>query len=293
MLLQKLQKSRAIHPPAWLPNNTVYLTIMGSMAYGVSSDSSDMDLYGFAMPPLDMVFPHLRGEIPGFGRQIPRFEQWQEHRVQSPDSNQLYDFVVYSIVKFFHLCLENNPNLIDSLFTPRRCVVHSTPVAEIVRENRKLFLSKACHYKMRAYAHAQMSKIVNKRNPSNSRAADIEKHGYDTKFAYHCVRLLLEAEQIMTTHDLDLERDREVLKAIRRGEWTLEHLQAWASEKERQLEDIYVRSTLRERPDEQIVKDLLLRCLEHHYGSLDKVIAKNRGNEALLRDLELLIEKYR
>ena len=54
---------------------------MGSMAYGVSSDSSDMDVYGFCVPEKETVFPHLRGEIPGFGTPQPRFEQWQEHHM--------------------------------------------------------------------------------------------------------------------------------------------------------------------------------------------------------------------
>jgi len=85
MILTSLNKQNLIHPPKWLPDNTAYLTIMGSQAYGVSIDDSDLDVYGFCIPPKDLVFPHLAGEIPGFGRQIQRFDQWQEHRVQSAD----------------------------------------------------------------------------------------------------------------------------------------------------------------------------------------------------------------
>lgn len=39
MLLQKLEKRGLIQPPAWLPANTMYLTIMGSHAYGVADTS--------------------------------------------------------------------------------------------------------------------------------------------------------------------------------------------------------------------------------------------------------------
>ena len=52
----------------------------------------------------------------------------------------------------------------------------------------------------------------------SNREKDIVKHGYSTKFAYHIVRLLNEVEQILTEHDLDLERNREQLKSIRRGD---------------------------------------------------------------------------
>ena len=60
------QKGLLSGAPKFLESATHYEVIMGSMAYGVSSDSSDMDVYGFAIPAKDDVFPHLRGEIPGF-----------------------------------------------------------------------------------------------------------------------------------------------------------------------------------------------------------------------------------
>ena len=34
-----------LHPPSWLPDNLCYETMMGSVAYGVSSDTSDVDVY--------------------------------------------------------------------------------------------------------------------------------------------------------------------------------------------------------------------------------------------------------
>ena len=65
--LQRLTDRGLVKPPRWLPGNVQYETIMGSVAYGVSSDTSDVDVYGWAIPPKDDIFPHLRGEIPGFG----------------------------------------------------------------------------------------------------------------------------------------------------------------------------------------------------------------------------------
>lgn len=44
-----------VHPPGWLCDNLCYETMMGSVAYGVSSDSSDMDVYGICVPPKDVV----------------------------------------------------------------------------------------------------------------------------------------------------------------------------------------------------------------------------------------------
>ncbi|PRA80583.1 hypothetical protein CQ054_20990 [Ochrobactrum sp. MYb29] len=100
-LIDKLYEKGSIQPPRWLPSNLQYLTIIGSEAYGVSSGGSDIDFVGFCIPPKEDVFPHLAGEIPGFGQQLRRFEQWQQHHVPDCDGkDRTYDFTVFSIVKF-------------------------------------------------------------------------------------------------------------------------------------------------------------------------------------------------
>lgn len=287
-------KKGLTQPPKWLPDNVHYEVITGSVAYGVSSDTSDMDVVGFVMPPLDMMFPHLRGEIPGFGTQVARFEQYSQHHIYDAEASQEYDFTMYSIVKFFNLCMENNPNMVDTLFVPQRCVLHCTPTAQIVRDHRKLFLHKGSFHKFRGYAFSQLSKIGTKANASNpKRMESIEKFGFDAKFAYHVVRLALEAEQILQEGDLDVTRNREVLKSIRRGEWTQEQIRDWFTTKERQLDDLYQRSTLRDKPDEQALKTLLLSCIENHYGSVDKVVNKGDRTPQLMQELESVMEKYR
>lgn len=295
MLLEKLRAAAAIHPPRWLVNGCQYLTIMGSQAYGVSGPTSDNDVYGMCVPPKDMVFPHLAGEIIGFGSQIQRFDQWQQHHVVHPDGrDQTYDFQVFGIVRYFQLAMECNPNMIDSLFTPRRCVIHSTQVGEHMREHRKLFLHKGAWHKFRGYAYSQMHKIKAKVNSSNpERAESIGKHGYDVKFAYHVVRLLDEVEQIMVEQDVDLERNREQLKAIRRGEWTLEQIENHFEAKERHLENTYASSTLRHSPDEAAIKTVLFNCLEMHFGSLTAAVARDQSVDRLIRDVEDVLARHR
>jgi predicted nucleotidyltransferase len=153
--------------PPFLRTNVHYETIMGSHAYGVADTSvrdkvPDFDVYGFAIPPKESIFPHLVGHIQGFGTPPPRFEQFQRHHIFDPDAlggiGKEWDFNIFSIVKFFELCRENNPNMIDSVFTPEECVIHCTQVGQLVRDNRRLFLSKKCWKKFRGYASAQIKK---------------------------------------------------------------------------------------------------------------------------------------
>lgn len=346
MILHTLEKQGLIKPPKWLASNTAYLTIMGSMAYGVSSDASDEDVVGFCLPPKDLVFPHLAGEIPGFGKQIQRFGNWQQHHIKSQDGKKEYDFDVYSIVKYFQLCMENNPNMIDSLFTPERCVKHVTEVGRMVRDRRRMFLHKGAWHKFKGYAYGQVHKMDIKRTdqpevvalrdfcaelgidptkafeladevlthsiPSLSpqtgtdlvrltdavktkgrRFVGIAKYGFDVKFAYHVVRLLAEVEQIMIEGDLDLERNREQLKAIRRGEWTQGQIVEHFERKEKELESLYVASKLPYEPDEKAIKQLLLDCLEHHYGSIDTAVSRDVSVDAIVRDIDQALARYR
>lgn len=341
-------------PPDFIKTNLQYEVIMGSYAYGCSGDTSDSDVYGMCIPPKDMIFPHLAGEIWGFGRQHKRFEQWQQHHVKDSNGNE-YDFSIYGIVKYFNLLMDNNPNMIDSLFVPERCVIHITSVGELIRDNRKMFLHLGSWHKFRGYAHAQMHKIdiktpeglkelwdfeedhslrhdislemlrkeFNQRDTmddlppavpelsslsdenlekymtlfyqAGNRADIVKRFGYDVKFAYHVVRLMLQIEQIITTGDLNLERDSETYKSIRRGEWTLEHLKKWFTDKELELENVYNRklAPVPYEPDERAIKKLLLECLEHHYGSLDKAIYNPDQYQMFFKEIESLVEKYK
>jgi len=97
----------------------MYETIMGSIAYGVSSDESDRDIYGFCIPPKEEVFPHLDGEIPGFDAPKKRFAQYQQMHVEDASARGGkgvdYDLTIYSIVKYMSLCMEQAK-------TPQECV---------------------------------------------------------------------------------------------------------------------------------------------------------------------------
>lgn len=342
MILKTLQSKDLISPPKWLCDNTVFLTIMGSKAYGVSNDDSDVDIYGYCVPPKNVVFPHLNGEIIGFGEQKKRFEQWQQHHIIDKERSKEYDFSVYSIVKYFHLLMQNNPNIIDSLFTPRNCVIHSAHISEMVRENRNIFLHKGCWHKFKGYSYSQLTKMQNRHNTAmklreyeellgldhditfeeassiNIKLLDVDEYhtyqtyireyrlwhdsshrnekckriGYDTKFAFHLIRLLSEVEEILSTGNLTLDEygRRKQLRAIRDGMYSYEDIVTIFKNKEQQLEKLYNTSTLPWEPDEKRIKNLLLDCLEHHYGSIDKCIIREDKLTFALKEIQKIIE---
>jgi hypothetical protein len=293
--------------PKFLKHNIHYEAVVGSVAYGVSGNLSDYDVYGFCMPPKHILFPYQHGNIFGFGKQPEVFNQYQNHHIM--DGEKEYDLSIFNIVRYFQLCLESNPNMVDSLFVPRNCVLHCTEMGEYVRENRKLFLSKLCWHKYRGYAYSQLSKMndkvsktfvelcenngwslditwdeakedvgedewvrnvfkkVDQSGHRSKRLGMIQTYGYDIKFAYNVVRLLEETHQILEEGDLDLQRNKEILKSIRKGEWPQEKVQEYFDNKYPVLEKAYENSKLPHNPRETEIKNLLVECIQMCYGS--------------------------
>lgn len=286
--IKRLEEKGLIKPPRWMAPNVQYEVMMGSICYGTSNDTSDVDIYSWAIPPSEVVFPHMAGYIQGFGKQPENFEQYQLHHIK--DGEKEYDITCYSIIKYFQLCMENNPNMIESLYVPQNCVLHCSPIADIVRSNRQMFLHKGAFFKYKSYGYNQLHKIRNKRDTEGKRKDLIEKYGFDTKFAAHAVRLVGYCSQILVSHDIDLQRDSEHLKAIRRGEVSEEDIYKWFNDKERELETLYTTSTLRHKPEEDRIKELLLSCLEHHYGSLSKAVINTDKNSVAIKQIREILD---
>lgn len=128
----------------------------GSVAYGASTDYSDVDVSGFCIPPKHIIFPFAKDNI--FGFDSPDiFNSWQQHHVKYKDKE--YDFNIYNIVQYFALCVENNPNMIDTLYVPQNCIMENSAVGDLVRQNRDHFLSKKCFHSFKGYAFAQKKKM--------------------------------------------------------------------------------------------------------------------------------------
>lgn len=294
--------------PKFIKNNIHYEAMVGSVSYGVSQDSSDIDVYGFCMPPKHILFPFASEKIFGFGDPPEVFNQFQKHHIKDHSCDKEYDISMYNIVRYFQLCMESNPNMVDSLFVPQRCVLFTSQLGQMVRDNRKLFLSKLAWHKFRGYAFSQLSKMndkvskefvdlcnkhewpldiryedvceqthdvgikrvfakIDQSGHRTKRLATIKEFGYDVKFAYNVVRLCQECQQILEEGDLDLTRDREMLKSIRRGEWPQEKIQEFFDMKVPILEEAYKNSELPYSPREQEIKKLLVECIQMHYGS--------------------------
>jgi uncharacterized protein len=120
-----------------------------------------------------------------------------------------------------------------------------------------------------------------------------KQHNADLKFLYHVVRLLGECEDILLNGEIDLRKNNEQLKAIRRGEVSQEHIKKWAADKELQLEKLFNESTLQQDPPMGKIRTLLMSCLEEHYGSVDNCIVDPDWAQIALKEVDEVIARYR
>lgn len=123
----------------WLPSRTILLARSGSHAYGLATPESDLDFKGIAIPP--------RQYFHGF---LDRFEQAEQH---DPD------LVVYNITKFFSLAADNNPNILEVLWSEPEDYLQVTPQGQKLIDARQLFLSRKAKHTFSGYAHAQLCRI--------------------------------------------------------------------------------------------------------------------------------------
>jgi hypothetical protein len=105
--------------------------------------------------------------------------------------------------------------------------------------------------------------------------------------------LLGEIEQILRTNNLELQRDREILKSVRQGEWSLERIEEYFRDQEQKLESLYHSSSLPYAPDEQKIKSLLLECLEMHYGSIDTMIQISGRAKQTISKIDEIVRLYK
>lgn len=106
-----------------------------------------------------------------------------------------------------------------------------------------------------------------KRNPKRR---ELEaKYGYDCKHAAHLVRLIRMAKEILSEGQVFVNRrgrDADELMAIRNGEWPYEKVVAIAETADADLDALYGKSTLRDKPDHKGIASLYKEIIEEHYG---------------------------
>lgn len=259
MILKQLKSADLLDCEDFVIDNCIFLALTGSVAYGASTDMSDIDIYGLTVPPLPYIYPSKYGEIDGFGKKLPRWDEYQKHHIPLNDSE--YDLKIYSIVKFFQLCMQGNPNTIDMLFSPANCVMFINPIMQKILMKKEIFLSKQCYDRFRGFAYNHLKSMSHIKEGREK----YRKFGYDVKDASHVIRQLLGLIEILETGDYVLNRNAEEIIAIRSGKYTLEEMCVYGDRLLYQAEAAKEKSSLSDEPDYNAIRKLLVDTINEFY----------------------------
>ena len=176
------------------------------------------------------------------------------------------DRVIYGIKKWFKLAAQGNPNFLEILWTPENYFVKRSRQGDMLLAQRDIFLGKHVKPRYIGYAHAQlhrMDKLNKNANTNPKRVALVEEFGFDTKNAMHLIRLMRTGFEIITEGTIHVQRhDARELLAIRRGEWKRERILEEANKIEDLINQAMVTSTLRTKPDDKAINELLMELVE-------------------------------
>lgn len=257
----------------WLVDNLLLETIVGSHAYGCQTEQSDYDILAIVLPKHEHLFPQKYGFVLGFDA-LPDFRRKELKGKKILIGDKPFEAEWVSLIEFFvHAGLKGSPNLIECLFVRRELVTVGTKMGWFLRDNRRLFISMKTFHAFKGYANGQMHRIRQRNPETEERKVLIEKHGYDTKQAYHTLRLLDQLEQILTVGDIDLMRSKEESKLMRAGEWG--DFDRFDREFQRRMDyvsDLSTKCNLPPLPQAGALKKLLLEILEEHYGDNTSVV---------------------
>ena len=209
----------------------IYRCVVGSRAYGLDTDDSDIDRRGIYLAPADLQWS-LYGAP----------EQFEDNATQS---------CYWELQKFLVQALKANPNILECLHSP--IVELVTPLGEQLLAMREHFLSQMVFQTFNGYALSQFKKLEQ----------DIRNSGaVRWKHAMHLLRMLVTGAATLREARVPVrvESHRDRLLAVKRGELPWQEVDAWRLDLHRDFERALAETRLPERPDYEAANTFLVRA---------------------------------
>jgi uncharacterized protein len=209
----------------------IYRCVIGSQAYGLAGEGSDIDRRGIYLPPADL--------------------HWSLYGVPDQLENEDTQEAYWEMQKFLVLALKANPNVLECLYTP--LVEKATPLAERLLALRSIFLSRMVYQTYNGYVLSQFKKMQ----------ADLRNQGQvKWKHVMHLIRLLLSGIRTMREGfvPVRVEEYREKLLAIRQGQMAWEEVEDWRKRLHNEFNAASEATNLPERPDYEQANAFLIEA---------------------------------
>jgi hypothetical protein len=244
---------------------------VGSGVHGTAvSGQDDRDEMGLCLEPAAFVtgLARVPNGIRGQGPSVA-FEQYERHTAWDRPGGLAnrsgagdLDVIIYSARKWARLALAGNPTVLLVLFVPDQEVVFRDETGAELAGNAHRFVSRLAADRFLGYLHAQRAAMVGAAGAHTNRPELVVRHGYDTKYAMHALRLGLQGIELLTTGRITLpvpRPDLDYLRAIRRGEVPLAEVVAAVTAAEARLAALRDSAAVPAQPDRRWVDDWLHR----------------------------------
>jgi predicted nucleotidyltransferase len=248
----------------WAEEASILRAVVGSTIHGLALEGTDdHDEMGVCIEPLELVvgLQHFEQYVYRTAEDRARHdpEEDQRYRGQTPPSRAGdTDLVIYSLRKFCRLASAGNPSILILLFAEP---LMATTLGLELRQKHEMFASRQAGARFLGYLQAQRERMLGTRGQMRvTRTELIEKHGYDTKYAMHAIRLGYQGIEYLKTGKLTLPMpniERNWLMQVRRGEWAFAAVIREIEEIEIRLKGLLDTSPLPKRPDLRAIDKFL------------------------------------
>jgi uncharacterized protein len=209
----------------------IYRCIVGSRAYGLEQEASDVDQRGVYLPSADL--------------------EWSLYGVPEQIQDTLSDEVYWELQKFLTLALKANPNILECLYTP--LVEEATDLAHELRGMRDVFLSRLIYQSYGGYVFSQFRKLEQDLRVSGT---------IRWKHPMHLIRLLLAGIAALREGSVPVEvrEHRDELLAIRHEQMPWEAVNTWRLALHKEFDAAFAATHLPERPNYERANAFLIRA---------------------------------
>ena len=230
--------------------------VTGSTAHGCSLDGAeDRDELAVCVEPIELA---LTLGVP-FEQFVYRTAAEREHTHDARSQPGDLDLTVFSLRKFCRLAAAGNPSVLLLLFTPD--VTRMDALGSNLRDLRQSFISKEAGSRFLGYMNGQRQRLLGEKGQKRVKRPDLEeKFGFDTKYAYHILRLGLQGIELMRTGKLTLPlslKDRGFLLDVRNGKYSFNEVLTRAGEIEATLKEEIDLSSLPDEADRPVIEKFI------------------------------------
>lgn len=239
---------------AYARENTVLLVRTGSQLYGTNlTDTPDNDEMGIFVETMESVFSaDSKYQRPGTVTLRTARDDQTGYDLRSGPGDT--DCQLLSLNHFMRETAKGNPNTLTILFAPPDKILKRThwELYYDLADHVGRFITKHLGKRYLGYLDNQRRLYLTGPGANKHRFDLVQAHGFDTKGAYHALRVALQGIEIMSTGHINLPMTPEhveYLKAVRRGEFSKVQVLNQLAELEGRLGIAVAESDWAEYPD--------------------------------------------